>query len=150
MLSARSESKPVPTAERQAEMLFYDGHCALCHGAVKFVLKHDRTGGAFRFAPLQGPTFLARVPEHLRKDLPDSIVVLTERGELLLRSDAFLHILRRLGGGWKFLAGLLRVVPRALRDLAYNFIARVRYRVFGTRTDWCPVVPPELRARFDP
>jgi predicted DCC family thiol-disulfide oxidoreductase YuxK len=150
MLCERSECKLVPPAERQAEMLFYDGHCALCHGAVKFVLKRDRTGRAFRFAPLQGETFRARVPENARKDLPDSIVVLTERGDLLVRSDAFLHILRRLGGGWKVLAGLLRVIPRALRDAVYNFIARVRYRVFGTRTDWCPVAPPELRARFDP
>ena len=27
-----------------AEYLFYDGHCGLCHRAVKFVLRHDRSG----------------------------------------------------------------------------------------------------------
>lgn len=131
-------------------MLFYDGHCALCHGAVKFVLKRDAAGEAFRFAPLQGETFAARVPEAARRSLPDSIVVLTREGALLVRSDAFVHILERLGGGWKFLAGMLRVIPRPIRDVVYNFVARVRYRVFGTRTDVCPIVPPELRSRFDP
>jgi predicted DCC family thiol-disulfide oxidoreductase YuxK len=131
-------------------MLFYDGHCGLCHGAVKFVLRRDRTGHAFRFAPLQGPTFEARVPAERRAGLPDSIVVLTNEGALLVRSDAFLHILRRLGGGWKTLAGALALIPRALRDAAYDFIARIRYSVFGKRDDLCPIVPPDLRARFDP
>ena len=69
---------------------------------------------------------------------------------LLARSDAFLHILRRLGGGWKILAAVLSVVPRGLRDAAYDFIARVRYRIFGKRDELCPIVPPDLRARFDP
>ncbi|MDE3109751.1 MAG: DUF393 domain-containing protein, partial [Acidobacteriota bacterium] len=108
------------------ETLFYDGHCALCHGAVKFALKHDRSGVAFRFAPLQGETFMVRVPEEARKNLPDSIVVLTIQGELLVRSGAFIHILARLGGRWRLAAALLRVIPRPARDAAYDFIARIR------------------------
>ena len=131
------------------EILFYDGHCALCHRAVKFVLKHDRSGRAFRFAPLQGETFQARVPPEQRATLPDSVVVLTADGGLLIQSNAFLHILRRLGGGWKFRAGVIGVVPRPLRDAVYNIVARIRYRVFGKRDDLCPIVPPDLRARFD-
>jgi predicted DCC family thiol-disulfide oxidoreductase YuxK len=131
-------------------MLFYDGHCALCHLSVKFVLKHDRSGKLFRFAPLQGPTFEARVPVEKRQGLPDSVVLLTSQGALLVRSDAFLHVLRRLGGGWGIMAGVLGVIPRSLRDATYDFIARIRYRVFGKREDWCPVIAPDLRARFDP
>jgi predicted DCC family thiol-disulfide oxidoreductase YuxK len=131
-------------------MLFYDGHCALCHGAVKFVLRHDRSGNAFRFAPLGGETFQSRVPASERASLPDSVVVLTGDGRLLVRSDAFVHILRRLGGAQKVLGGALAVIPLSVRDLAYNFIARVRYRVFGRRDEVCPLVPPELRDRFDP
>jgi predicted DCC family thiol-disulfide oxidoreductase YuxK len=133
-----------------AEYLFYDGHCGLCHRAVKFVLKHDRSGQTFRFAPLQGETFLARVAAERRVGLPDSVVVLTRDGELLVRSAAFLHIFRRLGGGWGVLASMLDVVPRRLLDLLYDFVARIRYRVFGRRDDLCPIVPADLRARFDP
>jgi len=117
---------------------------------VKFVLKHDRGGRAFRFAPLQGDTFLARVAAERRVGLPDSVVVLTRDGELLLRSAAFLLILRRLGGGWGVLAAVLSFVPRGLLDLVYDFVARIRYRAFGKREDLCPIVPAELRARFDP
>lgn len=117
---------------------------------MKFVLKHDGGGRAFRFAPLQGETFLARVEARRRAGLPDSVVVLTRDGELLLRSGAFLHIFRRLGGGWRMLATVLSLVPRGLLDVVYDFIARIRYRVFGRRDDLCPIVPAELRARFDP
>jgi predicted DCC family thiol-disulfide oxidoreductase YuxK len=131
-------------------MLFYDGHCGLCHRAVKFVLKHDRTGEAFRFAPLQGETFRALVPDAARGSLPDSIVVRTSDGALLVRSTAFLHILRRLGAGWRLWASILAVIPRGLRDAAYDFVARVRYRIFGRRDELCPIVPAELRKRFDP
>ena len=131
------------------EMLFYDGHCGLCHKAVRFVVAEDREGRAFRFAPLQGETFQRLVLPDKRGTLPDSLVVMAEDGRLLVRSEAFLHILRRLGGSWKVLAIALSVVPRGLRDFVYDFIARVRFKIFGGRNDLCPVTPPELRARFD-
>jgi predicted DCC family thiol-disulfide oxidoreductase YuxK len=136
--------------EQQAEMVFYDGNCGLCHWAVKFILKHDRSEDHFHFAPLQGTTFASRVAPERRSQLPDSVVLLTHDGSLLTRSDAFLHILRRLGGKWKMLASLASLIPRRLRDCAYDFIAWIRYRVFGKRDELCPIVPAELRARFEP
>lgn len=135
---------------QEPEYIFYDGHCGLCHRAVKFVLKHDRSGSAFRFAPLQGDTFQSIVSAECRANLPDSFLVLTRDGNLLMRSDATLHSMRRFGGGWKLLANILGLIPRRLRDVVYDFVARIRYRVFGRRDDLCPVVPPNLRARFDP
>ncbi len=135
---------------QQPETVFYDGHCGLCHRAVRFVLKRDRSGAAFRFAPLQGETFQARVPVDRRAGVPDSMAVLTDDAWLLMRSDACIHILRRLGGGWRIMAALAAAIPRPLRDAFYNIIARTRYRAFGRRDDLCPTVPPELRKRFDP
>ena len=131
------------------ERLFYDGTCALCHGAVRFVLARDPEGRAFRFAPLDGAAFRAVATDERRASLPDSIVLATDDGRLLTRSDAVLHILGRLGRGWRVLARLGRLVPRGLRDAAYDLVARVRYRVFGRKDDACPVIPPALRSRFD-
>ena len=140
----------VPDIPPAGEYIFYDGHCGLCHRTVQFVLRHDPSGKSFRFAPLQGPTFAERVPPPQRLRLPDSIVVLTSDGRLLVRSGAILHIFRGLGGVWKLLASASAIIPRPLRDAAYNFIARIRYSVFGKRDEMCPLVPPEWRARFDP
>lgn len=140
----------MPPLEGKSETLFYDGHCALCHSSVKFVLRHDRSGNAFRFAPLQGGTFNSQVPEESRRGLPDSIILRTADGALLARSDAMIYILKRLGGGWKIQAAILAAIPRPVRNGMYDFIARIRYRVFGTREDLCPVIPPTQRQRFDP
>jgi predicted DCC family thiol-disulfide oxidoreductase YuxK len=141
---ARAEGSPP-----QIERIFYDGHCGLCHGAVRFVIARDPQGRLFRYAPLEGATFAALVPAERRAGLPDSVVVLTDDGRLLVRSDAFIHILRRLGGFWRVIGAIIAVIPRVIRDGVYNFIARVRYRIFGRRPEVCPVTPAELRARFD-
>ncbi|MDX2000698.1 MAG: DCC1-like thiol-disulfide oxidoreductase family protein [Thermoanaerobaculia bacterium] len=132
------------------ERLFYDGHCGLCHRSVSFVLHHDPAGRAFRFAPLGGPTFLASLSAAERAGLPDSIVVQTSDGRLLVRSRAAAHVLRRLGGGWKVLGGLVLVVPRPVADFVYDLVARIRHRLFARPVDVCPLMPPELRGRFDP
>jgi predicted DCC family thiol-disulfide oxidoreductase YuxK len=131
------------------ELIFYDGHCGFCHRAVRWVLKRDPAGMLFRFAPLQGPTFQKLVPAFYRATLPDTIVLRTSDAELLVRSDAFMHILRRLGGPWLPLATVLNMVPRFIRDGAYDFVASIRHSLFARPADTCPVLPPEQRARFD-
>lgn len=132
----------------EPDLLFYDGGCGLCHRAVRFVLWADPEGRAFRFAPLGGETFQSLVSAGEREGLPDSLVVRTAGGALLLRSAGALHALRRLGGGWRALAVLLGLVPRPIRDAVYDFVARVRLRLFAKPADVCPFVPPPLRARF--
>jgi predicted DCC family thiol-disulfide oxidoreductase YuxK len=132
------------------ETLFYDGHCGLCHRSVQFLLRRDPQGETFRFAPLQGPSFQAMVPAASRSTLPDSMLLLTVDGRLLLKSDAWLHIMHRLGGAWKLLGALCRIIPRPLRDSVYDAVAAVRFRIFGRRDDLCPVIPLALRGRFLP
>ena len=132
------------------DILFYDGHCGLCHGAVLFILNRRPRGQGIRFAPLQGETFEALVSAEERQSLPDSLVMRTPAGDLLTRSAATLYIGRQLGGVWRFLAALARLVPRALRDAVYAWIARNRTKWFGTKDDTCPLIPPALRPRFLP
>jgi predicted DCC family thiol-disulfide oxidoreductase YuxK len=129
--------------------LFYDGGCGLCHRAVRFVLAED-SGEAFRFAPLDGETF-ERVVDVSggAEELPDSFVVATEQGEVLTQSDAVLHVGRRLGGMWRVFAVVGGLVPRLVRDGIYDGIAAIRHRLFSTPKDSCPLLPPDLRARFD-
>jgi predicted DCC family thiol-disulfide oxidoreductase YuxK len=129
------------------ELIFYDGKCGFCHRVVRFVLAEDRIG-KFVFSPLQGETFKRTVEEKIRRDLPDSFVVLERSGRLLLRSDAVIHISIRLGGLWRVLGTLLAVVPRAVRDGGYDFVGMVRRRLFADPDSYCPTVPPELRVRF--
>lgn len=129
-----------------AERLFYDGSCALCHWAVRFVVARDAHGHAFRYAPLASEAFRKAAAG---RDLPDSLVVETRDGQLLARSGAVIHVMSRLPPPWPALARLARVVPTGVLDALYDLVARTRYRLFGREPAACPVIPAELRSRFD-
>lgn len=131
------------------EHLYYDGSCGVCHWAVGFVAKRDQIGH-FRFAPLDGETFRQAVPDATRDALPDSIVVTTDDGRMLVRSTAVIHILWRLGGLWRIFGALLGIVPRVARDAGYAGFARIRKRLVAAPEGACPLMPPELGRRFDP
>lgn len=133
----------------RADQVFYDGACGLCHRATRFILSEDPAGTAFRFAPLQGDTFASALSAEQRAKLPDSVIVKTETGELLTRSAAAFYILHRLGGAWRIIAVLSAIVPSSLRDVAYDFVAGVRYQLFARPKEACPLLPRDLRARFD-
>ena len=138
-----------PCKAERPEVVFY-GHCGLCDWAVRFILARDRTGEAFRFAPLESDTFRAALSEAARVSLPDSLIVQTDNGTILMRSDAVLHILRSLGGMSRVLGIVSRFIPRALRDWVYDGIARIRHRLFHAPVAACPIIPADLRARFLP
>lgn len=130
------------------DRFFYDGACGLCHRATRFVLSEDRSGAAFTFAPLWGKTYTATIAPEKRTPLPDSIVVRTEDGEFLTRSDAVIYTFQRLGGMWRVMAVGMGLAPRRFRNSVYDFIARVRYRIFSQPEGVCPILPAHLRSRF--
>ena len=132
-------------------IILYDGVCGLCNSLVQFLLKHDRQG-RLRFASLQSD-FAAKVLQRHgfdSKDL-DTVHVIEnyeQPGERVLqRSDAILRAGRELGSFWSGSAAAANVIPRALRDLVYRFVARNRYRVFG-KYDTCMLPEPNQRSRF--
>lgn len=67
-------------------------------------------------------------------------------GEAFTRSEAALRLAGHLRGGWRVLR-VFRLLPRPIRDWAYDVLARNRYRWFG-QYDTCMVPSPEIRERF--
>lgn len=141
-----SAPAPLAPADLAAHpVLLFDGVCNLCHGSVRFVLDRDRHA-RFRFAPLQSELGRALLARHgLDPDALDTMVLVDADGAHA-RSDGFVRLVRGLGAPWSALA-LLAIVPRAIRDTAYDWVARNRYRWFG-RKDACPMPRPEWRERF--
>lgn len=133
----------------EPERLFYDGSCALCHWAVRFVVSRDVRGDAFRFASLTSEAVGAATAALGHVALPDSMVVETRDGRYLTRSAAVIHVMRRLPFPWPALGAVARAVPRPILDALYDLVARTRYRLFGRTASACPVVPGHLRSRFD-
>jgi predicted DCC family thiol-disulfide oxidoreductase YuxK len=52
-----------------------------------------------------------------------------------------------LGGGWRWMARVGRLVPRKLRDAVYDLVARNRHRL-ARRSERCLLPTPEQRRRF--
>lgn len=129
-----------------APVLYFDGVCNLCNGAVRFVIRHDKSG-KIRFASLQseaGAEAIRNVEARYGRR-PDSL--LFQVGDKIwIESDAALQLARYLDGGWRSLSWL-RVFPRFIRDAVYRLVARNRYRMFGKK-DACMIPTPELKRRF--
>jgi len=140
------------TLEQARPVLLFDGECGLCNRVVRLLLRLDRHG-RLRFAPLQGTA----AQEFLRvhglpvKDFSTLVFVpdwiLRAEKTFLLRTDGAIAALRACGGAGRWLAAVLAIVPRRLRDAGYKLVARTRYKIFGP---WKvrSLPRPEWAARF--
>ncbi len=132
------------------DLILYDGVCGLCQRSVQFLLARAAQD-AFVYAPLQSSLGADRLALYGRDaaDL-DTMCVLTNfetsSERLLVKGRAAIHVVQKLGGAWR-LVSLLSVLPTAMLDAVYLFVARRRYRWFG-RDDRCLVLAAEHRAKF--
>lgn len=126
-------------------VIFFDGICNLCNGAVQFTIRRD-PDAVFKFAALQGDFAAGTLLPLGIEPSKGASIVLLENGKIYERSTAALRIARRLGGWWPLLYGFI-VVPAFIRDAFYNFIARNRYKWYG-KQESCWIPTPELKERF--
>lgn len=126
-------------------IIVFDAECVLCSGNARFLLRHDRRGN-FRLASMQGAAGAALF-RRFGVDPADPETMIVVEGDRALRdSDAVLAIWCGLGWPWRAL-GVAGLVPRGLRDRAYRWVARNRYRLFGRR-EACWMPTPEQRERL--
>ena len=133
-------------AQDTSPVLFFDGVCNLCNGAVQFILKHDKKK-IFLFAPLQSEAGkeAIKMATPVSKKVPDS-VILFYQGKWYNRSSAALQVFKLLGLPWSLLFASI-IFPVFLRDPVYNFISRNRYKWFGKRNE-CMLPAPGIKDRF--
>jgi predicted DCC family thiol-disulfide oxidoreductase YuxK len=136
-----SESSPSGV---DGPVLLFDGVCNLCNGVVQFVIPRD-PAGRIRFAPLQSPTGQALLARH---DLPADLdsVVLVEGDRAYTKSAAAIRVAELLGWPYRA-AAVARILPRRLRDAAYDVVAANRYDWFG-RKEQCMVPNEDVSDRF--
>ena len=83
-------------------IIFFDGVCNLCNGAVNFVIDRDKRE-RFKLAALQSEEAKPFLKEAgLGKD-ELSTILLYEDGKMYKKSTAALHIARNLDGLWPLL-----------------------------------------------
>jgi predicted DCC family thiol-disulfide oxidoreductase YuxK len=118
-------------------IIVFDGVCVLCSANAQFVLRCDRRR-KFRLAAMQSAVGQQLYRENnIDPGNPETLIVV-DGHRVLKNSTAILFIWGGLGWPWRA-ATIFRLIPTALRDPIYRWVARNRYRIFGQReTCWMP------------
>jgi predicted DCC family thiol-disulfide oxidoreductase YuxK len=132
--------------ESDKQIILFDGICNLCNGAIQYVIKRD-TKDMYRFAAIQSTIGQKLLKERtIDPSKIDSIILIEPTVAYYIKSDAALKIGRSFGGGYKLLS-IFSWIPRVLRDMIYDLIAKNRYRWFGKK-EACMIPTPELQSKF--
>ena len=134
----------VPRFHDSGPIAVMDGDCALCTNGARIIARLDRER-VFRVCPTQSSLGAALVRHYgLEPNDPETWLFL-EDGRAWSGMEAIIRIGARLGGPGR-LSGVMRLLPRSVREWLYRRIARNRYRL--GRSDMCELPDPELRARL--
>ena len=110
-------------------VILYDGICIFCSRWVRFVAARD-VAAKFRFTAIQSD-YGRRLAKTFGIDAtsPDTNAVVLD-GQAFFNSDAAIAVISSMPR-WRW-ARALTLVPKPLRDVVYDLVARNRYRIFGT------------------
>ncbi len=116
-------------------LIFYDGDCGFCNSSVQFILSKKKS--TFYFLPLQS-IIAQELLEGSKVIINMDTIYLLKKGTLYDRSSAALQITKGLRGGYPLMFAFY-LIPKFVRDAAYNFIAKRRHRI---RNSYC-LIPKE-------
>ena len=128
-----------------APIAVMDAECALCSFGARMIHRLDKSG-TIRICPVQTPLGQSLLKQHgITATDPESWLFIAD-GRVWTDFDAMAALGLRCGG-WGRLLGLLRLIPKPLRDWLYRRVARNRYAIFG-RADMCAIPDPAFRGRL--
>ncbi|WP_282030806.1 thiol-disulfide oxidoreductase DCC family protein [Winogradskyella eximia] len=132
---------------KNKQLILFDGVCNLCNSSVLYVIKRDKNE-KFLFAPLEsdiGNKIIQKFSIDTKET--DSILLYNPlKDSLTYKSTAALLIAKELGFPTNILT-LFLIVPKAIRNWVYNYIAKNRYKWYGKKES-CMIPTPELKAKF--
>ncbi|HAQ37343.1 MAG TPA: thiol-disulfide oxidoreductase [Saprospirales bacterium] len=119
------------TGKKEQQIIYYDDECNLCHLSKEFYEIRDKEKNTLFFPVEQLRS------EEMTGPLPDQFldspsVILFQNGKYYQKSEAILRSVRQLPR-WKWLYGFI-ILPKWLRDLIYDLVAKYRYGIFGRRS----------------
>jgi predicted DCC family thiol-disulfide oxidoreductase YuxK len=129
----------------QQSFIFFDGVCNLCNSTVQFIIKKD-TKNIFSFASLQSDAARNILLQYPEESFELNSIILISSHKVYLKSSAVLRIFWKLGKGYKLLFAFW-IVPKPIRDVVYDYIAKNRYKWFG-KSETCMLPNEDLKKRF--
>ena len=127
---------------KKNDIIIYDGVCVMCNSFFRWVHRND-SDNIFLFSNFQSN--FAKENMHILKNT-DSIAVMMENGKLVRKTEAVQYVLKKTK---KFLFPrlLISAIPYFICDIFYDFIASIRYKIFG-KYENCPVLDKKYKLKF--
>ena len=124
------------------DIIIYDGVCVMCNSFFRWVHKNDKKN-IFMFSNFQSKYSLNNMDKLKNRD---SIAVVLKDGGVLRKTEAVYYILKKTNS---FLAArfLIFVIPYSISNIFYDFIASIRYNIFG-KYDSCPILDNKYKLKF--
>ncbi|WP_347374714.1 thiol-disulfide oxidoreductase DCC family protein [Aequorivita sp. Q41] len=127
------------------KIILFDGVCNLCNSSVNFVIKHDPKNH-FKFAALQSEIGQALLSKFNLDSTKVASIILIDGDKIYQKSSAVLTIAKNLSGAYPLLFGFM-IIPKFIRNAAYEYIAKNRYKWYGKKES-CMLPSPELKSKF--
>lgn len=108
-------------------VLIYDSECPFCEGWVRRLALRDREG-QLRFATRSTQFAAGLFGRHPHLRTLESMILVTPDQRVFTKSDAVIRAGMASGGIFS-LAALGLLLPKSLRDAAYDVVARLRRRL---------------------
>jgi|GEM_PF-99480 len=125
---------PARRPDKDTVPVAFDADCLMCNRFLAVLAAEDRAE-LLSFEPLPPEGNL-------------STMIVRREDQLFRQSDAVLVLLESLGGHWRAIGILGRLVPRSLRNTVYDFIAARRRRIIKAQV--CELPSVEVRKRLRP
>jgi predicted DCC family thiol-disulfide oxidoreductase YuxK len=114
------------------KIILFDGDCAMCSVLIRFIARRDKKKIIF-FAN-QYSAFAREQKELGNINHFDTIYFFNDRGDVFNKSRAVITIAYSLGGIWKLISLIAKVIPISWADKIYDLIARNRKRLMTKGT----------------
>ncbi len=144
-LQPRVNDLSAPGLDQDDQVVLFDAVCKLCSAWATFLIHHDRSR-RYKLASVQSEAGKRLLDWCGLPTAEYNTLVLIKEGKFFVRSDAVIQIVSGLPFPWS-LARVGRIIPRPIRDWAYDKIARNRYRWFG-KYDVCLVPNADHLGRY--